>query len=168
MQQEWDWNHPQPEIACEALAQACLRGQWVYFEQLRRIFDWAPTQVHTRNVSEILGMQVPRSLMLGACVRGGVTAVHVNTRSLVWTTRLLCTIVRTLCPGLLFSTVFLNLNVPSGVHVDARNHALIDNALVPLSLWQGSELWHECLDGDVLLQQDGPKVLCPGGNELAA
>ena len=98
----------------------------------------------------------------------GVTAVHVNTRSLVWTTRLLCTIVRTLCLACSSARSSLNLNVPSGVHVDARNHALIDNALVPLSLWQGSELWHECLDGDVLLQQDGPKVLCPGGNELAA
>ena len=157
VQQEWDWNSPKPEIACEALSQACLRGHWVYFAQLRRIFDWAPTQVHTRHVWETLGPQVPRSLMLGACVRGGVNAVHVSTRSLVWTTRLLCTVVRTLCPDLLFSTVFLNLNVPSGVHVDAHNHAMIDNALIPLSIWQGGELWHECLDGDVMLQPDGPK-----------
>ena len=155
---DWDWQSPQPENSAEALAQGCLRGKWIYFKQVRRLFDMLPTKTHERHVTSLFGTDMqPRSITLGACIHGGIAAVHTRTRTLIWTTRLLCAIVRTLSPETLFSSVFLHLNVASEVHVDSHNHPMIDNTLIPMSVWQGGELWHECLEGDVQLTVGGPK-----------
>ena len=155
---DWDWQSPQPESSAEALAQGCLRGRWIYFKQVRRLFDVLPTKTHERHVTSLFGTDVqPRSITLGACIHGGIASVHTRTKANIWTTRLLCAIVRTLSPETLFSSVFLHLNVASEVHVDSHNHPMIDNTLIPLSVWQGGELWHECLDGDVQLTIGGPK-----------
>ena len=153
----WDWNDPIPGSDSEALAQGCLRMCYVRFTQLRRLFRQLPTKAHDRHVSECVNSGgEPRSFTTGAFIHGGVAAVLNTTRHSVWTTRLLCSIIRSLCPDALFSNVFLHLNVPSSLHTDSHNHPSIDNTLVPLSIWSGGELWCETEDGTHRLQSEGP------------
>ena len=69
--------------------------------------------------------------------------------------KLLCRLLHTLHPQGLHSTVFLALNVPSGIHTDPHNHADVENTLVPLSCFTGGELFVADKHGSYRLDCDG-------------
>ena len=125
---EWDCENLEPVQPAEVLAQGCLRQKFVTFEQLRRLFDLLSPKVHGRHVSESLAqVSEPRSCTFGASIFSGMASVHNQTRRAPWAVRLLNSVVQSLCPEALFSTVFLHMNVPSKLHVDAHNHPHIRN-----------------------------------------
>ena len=78
-----------------------------------------------------------------------------KTREFPNVVKLLCRIAHTMRENGCYSTVFLALNVPSGIHSDPHNRAEVENTLIPLSSFQGGELFVEAEDGQYKLDSDG-------------
>ncbi|CAE7290437.1 unnamed protein product [Symbiodinium sp. CCMP2592] len=116
-----------------------------------------PAQQATRNVSEQhFGPTLPCYFGTGAYIFGGQAGVNAHARAFPWVTRLLCSVVRSLCPAAYFSNVFLSYNIASKPHVDCHNHRHVPNYLIPLSRWEGGDLWVASPRGCTQREPEGP------------
>ena len=150
---------PAQSTTCQAefIAQRCIQQGRISYAQLRQIMVLLPIQQATRNISEShSGPTVPCYFCVGAYIFSSQAGVQTLTRRYEWVTRLLCCLLRSLCTDPVFSTVFLSYNVASKPHVDCHNHQAVPNYLVPLSRWEGGELWVSHSRGSTQLEPAGP------------
>ena len=152
----WPAGSPVNDQA-EFIAQRCLQQCHVSYDQLRQIMMLVPAKQATRNISEHhSGPTVPRYFSVGAYIFGSQAGVCSNTNKYVWVTRLLCSVIPSLCYDPCFSTAFLSYNIASCPHVDCHNHSDVPNYLILLSRWEGGELWVSSPRGNIQLEQGGP------------
>ena len=81
------------------------------------------------------------SFTSGAYSLGGLVGVRGNSRKYPWTSLLLTTIVRSVCPTAHFSSTVLIRNIKADMHVDKNNDASSFNTAVPCSTFSGGEIW---------------------------
>ena len=140
----------------DALACSWLMSGRVTFKQLRKLFDMLPTVVTKRHQSpHITTTTEARAIHFGAWVHGGNIGITTNCANFPNVVKLLCRLLHTLHPQGLYSTVFLALNVPSGVHSDPHNHSEVENVLVPLSNFTGGDLFVADKHGSFKLDCEG-------------
>ena len=147
-----------PSAEPEICAFSWLQDGRVTFPQLRVLFHMLPAAVVKRHQAPHLTCtQDARAIHFGAWVHGGNIGVMNTCRAFPYVVRLLCLVLRTLRPHGKFSTVFLALNVPSGVHTDPHNHEEVENTLVPLSAFKGGDLFVADDHGSIQLEPGGVK-----------
>ena len=145
-----------PVNSPDALACSWLMSGRVTFKQLRRLFDFLPTIITRRHQApHITTTTEARAIHFGAWVHGGNIGLTTSCAPFPNVVKLLCRILHTLHPQGYYSTVFLAMNVPSGVHSDPHNHSEVENILVPLSKFTGGELFVADKHGSFKLDSEG-------------
>ena len=151
-----DWVQTPVDSEADSFAKLCLDSLWVPYHAMFRLTTLLRMEPAKRMLSTVVsGPSSPKSICFGAFVFGSQAGLHNTTRTHVWVVRLLCSIVRSLCDEALFSNVFLSLNIPSAPHKDSNNHACVNNILIPLSVWEGGELWVSSPRGSTSLEPGG-------------
>ena len=152
----WFGDPPAMTIDAEAVAFQWLQKRRVTYAQLMQLLDLLPAAPCTRHISEHLDHRdTQKAIHFGAFVHGPMTGIRVTTRRYPWVCRLLNCIVHSLTEDNIHSNVFLSLNVPMGIHSDANNMAGIQNTLIPLSRFDGGQLYVCDPAGDHRLEHGG-------------
>ena len=145
-------------IDAEAVAFQWLQQHRVTYAQLMQMLDLLPASPTTRHISEHIDNRAPqKAIHFGAFVHGPLTGIRVTTPRYPWVCRLLNCIVNTLAADTLHTNVFLSLNVPMGLHADINNMAGIANTLIPLSRFEGGQLYVCDPEGGHKLEAGGMK-----------
>ena len=145
-------------IDAEAVAFQWLQQHRVTYAQLMQMLDLLPASPTTRHISEHIDNRAPqKAIHFGAFVHGPLTGIRVTTPRYPWVCRLLNCIVNTLAADNLHTNVFLSLNVPMGLHADINNMAGIANTLIPLSRFEGGQLYVCDPEGGHKLEAGGMK-----------
>ncbi|CAE7835805.1 GALNT6, partial [Symbiodinium necroappetens] len=100
-------------------------------------------------------MQDQKTMFFGAYAQGPLAGLRSQTRRYPMVIRLLNTVIHTLCGPITRSTLFLSRNRAIGLHTDPNNHRDVPNYLIPLSNFEGGQLFIESQHGDYSLEEDG-------------
>jgi len=140
----------------EVLAADCLHRRWVAFAQFEEILNGMPKSSDTRHPSPLEPvMQDQKTMFFGAYAQGPLAGLRSQTRRYPMVIRLLNTVIHTLCGPITRSTLFLSRNRAIGLHTDPNNHREVPNYLIPLSNFEGGQLFIESQHGDYSLEEDG-------------
>ena len=146
-------------IDAEAVAFRWLQQRRVTYAQLMQMLDLLPASPTTRHISEHIDNRAPQKghSFRSICPWTFDGGIRVTTRRYPWVCRLLNCIVNTLAADNLHTNVFLSLNVPMGLQADINNMAGIANTLIPLSRFEGGQLYVCDPEGDHKLEAGGMK-----------
>ena len=149
---------PEPEHSRpEALAFAFIAHGQARWEQVERLVQLLPCDSNLRWRQAHGNLHPPpRRFTTGAWNRGPHAGTTRHARAFPWVTRALAGIVRTWDVGLQFSSCTLSLDVAAAPHKDKYNHHDSVNLALPLSRFQGGELFVEHSEGRTQLSQAGP------------
>ena len=122
------------------------------------VFHLLPTTAVKRHQApHIACTQDARAIHFGAWVHGGSIGIMNASFAFPYVGRLVGLVLRTPHARGKLSTIFLALNVPSGLHTDPHNHEAVEDILVPLSQFEGGELFVAEEHGDLQLEPGGIK-----------
>ncbi|CAE7231150.1 unnamed protein product, partial [Symbiodinium sp. CCMP2456] len=140
----------------EVLATDCLHRRWVAFAQFEEILNGMPKTSDTRHPSPLEPiMQDQKTMFFGAYAQGPLDGLRTQTRRYPMVIRLLNTVIHTLCGPVSRSTLFLSRNRAIGLRTDPNNHRDVPNYLIPLSNFEGGQLFIESQNGDYSLDENG-------------
>ena len=91
----------------------------------------------------------------GAFSIGGCIGVQQNTDDFPWTTLCVTGLINQACSTHQFSTCSLLKNTMHFMHRDSGNEPNTLNLIVPLSRWQGGQIWIADADGSIHLGMHG-------------
>ena len=140
----------------EALAYGLIVHGQASLKQLPRLLERLPCDRSLRwtqrdNQSEI----PPKRFTTGAYVRGPMLGTTIHFRQYPWTTRALAGVVSTWDKELKFTSLTLSRNVCTSPHTDKFNDVRSRNLMLPISEFQGGEVFVKHADGLHQLQQGG-------------
>ena len=91
-----------------------------------------------------VGKKTPMtSWFSGAYVHGGVAGLRNNTRQFVYATKYMAAFAKASNGGKEFSAVGVTRNSALGIHRDVHNNKSTSNMVLPLTSFQGGDLWVE-------------------------
>ena len=146
------------ENGAEALAFGlicCGQARWTQIERLLGLLPCDRSLRWKQENSSTLESQ-PKRFTTGAYVRGPMLGTTINSRQYPWTTRALAGIIRTWDSELSFTSATISCNVCAGPHRDSYNESRSHNLVLPVSVFQGGEIFLEHAEGKHRLQQKGP------------
>ncbi|CAE7244581.1 unnamed protein product [Symbiodinium sp. CCMP2592] len=123
---------------CESLASHFLQSSDFSANNIAAILDAFPSEDHTRTWLESDGDS--KAITVGACNRGGVTAVRSNTRRMPAVAQYLAECIRLVAPQCEFTSVSVHRNLQAPMHQDSFNSS-VPNVVVPLSSFSGGHIF---------------------------
>ncbi|CAE7710304.1 unnamed protein product [Symbiodinium sp. CCMP2592] len=123
---------------CESLASHFLQSSDFSATNIASILDAFPSEDHTRTWLEADGDS--KAITVGACNRGGVTAVRSNTRRMPAVAKYLAACVKLVAPKCEFTSVSVHRNLQAPMHQDSFNSS-VPNVIVPLSSFAGGHIF---------------------------
>ena len=137
-------EHPSPEVPRDNVAQVeQLAREWLSSRDFTasnclRLFDLCPKDRSLRKVQE---NSSGSRISFGFYVRGGVPQVFNSCAQLPMTCRFLTAVVRHVCPSHVFGALQVLSEVRSDFHLDKANEKGSSNLVIPLTHFQGGQLW---------------------------
>ncbi|CAE7441104.1 RE1 [Symbiodinium sp. CCMP2592] len=99
----------------------------------------------------------------GAFVHGGVAGVRANLKDFPNTSKYLVKVAKHYAGEVKFSAVGISRNAQLGLHRDVHNYAKAKNYVMPLSGFEGGELW---VQDDTVSDEESTTKISPNGKEI--
>ena len=130
----------------EKRARQLLRRETISSEDALEIFRRLPKEISSRSSGLKKG---ETSFSAGVFVHGGVVGLQKNCELFPSSVRVFTALLRSLRPGIVFSSLAINQNVKTLPHFDRNNLSTEPNVVVALRRFRQGGIWIETLGGSV-------------------